>query len=221
VWPCPFRDYQNLRQSPRCRTSTAPPLQRHLSQMAALWGTLSQPQLQLGPVPEGEASSVAAWHCTCYLQWRCCCVQLKMTPPSPHTRSRSRMLRRRFAIRRSAAGTDALFPTLEKSCQNYTSQTACAAQSQSPAACDWQPIVFQTWGGTGERYHFAPKITLPPKHTWYRIHHGYNGTAVTIPEGYAVSIVTRANGAVLDAGAKGSLFIAEGWLILEGLTRTA
>jgi hypothetical protein len=26
VWPCPFRDYQNLRQSPRCRTSTAPPL---------------------------------------------------------------------------------------------------------------------------------------------------------------------------------------------------
>jgi hypothetical protein len=49
---------------------------------------------------------------------------------------------------------------------------------------------------------------------------GYNGTVITIPEGYIVSIISTckdSGGGVIDAGSKGSLFIAEGSLILEGL----
>eukprot|EP01052_Picozoa_sp_SAG31_P020074 SAG31_NODE_1492_length_8126_cov_5.005731_4_plen_760_part_00 len=48
---------------------------------------------------------------------------------------------------------------------------------------------------------------------------GYNGTAISIPEGYLVRIVSRANcRAVVDAGSKGTLFIADGFLIITGIT---
>ena len=49
---------------------------------------------------------------------------------------------------------------------------------------------------------------------------GYNGTVLAIPKGYIVSITSAgtSGAGVLDAGSKGSLFIVDGSLILEGLT---
>ena len=47
---------------------------------------------------------------------------------------------------------------------------------------------------------------------------GYNGTAITIPQGCTAHIVSRASHgtAMLDAGSKGALFIADGSFQLTG-----
>lgn len=121
---------------------------------------------------------------------------------------------------------DPLSPALEELCQTYITQAVCATTSgkhpTSSATCAWRPVVLQTWGALASAVAELPKSPAAPKKALIDLGSGftmagYNGTAITLPEGYVVSIVGAPGGIVLNAGSKGSLFIAEGSLVLEGL----
>lgn len=94
----------------------------------------------------------------------------------------------------------------------------------APSDNDRETAAVRTWMALAHAVAALPKPVATAKTAAFRLDPGfvmagYNGTAITIPAGCVVSITSRAaGGGVLDAGAKGSLFVAGGALVLNGVT---
>ena len=86
-----------------------------------------------------------------------------------------------------------------------------------------EPRILQSWGELASAIALLP--TSPSKAASFVLgsgftmagYNGANGTAITIPEGCAVSIASGGH-TVLDAGGKGSFFVVEGSLTAEGIS---